>query len=63
MVGYGEDRNVAVVDHDRNPAFLMQCKEKNLILYKDKLRLREEKVPFIGHIASDQGWLVDLAKT
>ena len=36
---------------------------KNVILNKEKLQLREAKVPFIGHIASDQGLLVDPEKT
>ena len=64
MVGYGEDTSTAVEDHDRNLyAFLIRCKEKNLILNNEKLQLREAKVPFIGHIASDQGLLVDPEKT
>ena len=36
---------------------------KNLNLNKEKLQLREAKVPFIGHITSDQGLLVDPEKT
>ena len=38
---------------DRNlTAFLLRCRERNLKLNAEKLKLRQPEVPFIGHIAS-----------
>ena len=43
-------------DHDRNvSAFLDRCRERNLKLNKKKARLRQQEVPFIGHILTPEG--------
>ena len=40
----------AIADHDKNViAFLQRCREKNIVLSKDKMRLKQESVKFIGH--------------
>ena len=45
-----------VREHDANlQSFLKRCAEKNVVLNFDKLQLRRDKVPFIGHVATAEG--------
>ena len=63
VVGYGETDDEAAVDHDRNlRAFLTRCTENNVKLNADKFQLRQAEVPFIGHVASNQGLQVSPEK-
>ena len=61
-VGYG-DTFEAAQNHDKNLLlFLQRCKERNVRLDQEKLRLRQPQVLFIGHMATDQGLRIDPAK-
>jgi len=54
---------VAICDHGKNlQALLQQCEEQGVRLNAEKLKLRMQEVPFIGHIAAGQGLIVDPAK-
>ena len=56
VVGYGETEEMGIRDHDRNlRAFLDRCVERDLHLNVDKIQLRVNEVPFIGHTATAQG--------
>ena len=60
VVGFGDTLKVATVDHDQNlDAFLQRCQEKNLRLNENKIKLRMQEVPFIGHVATADGLRVD----
>ena len=53
VVGYGENIEMGIQDHDRNlRAFLDRCDQRNLHLNVDKIQLRMTEVPFIGHTAT-----------
>jgi len=43
-------------------AFLERCRERNLKLNKKKARLRQQEVPFIGHILTPEGLKPDPLK-
>ena len=63
VVGCGN--TVEEANHDRDKVlllFLERCKERGVKLNTDKLNLRQNEVPFIGHIATDKGLRVDPAK-
>ena len=56
IVGFGNKPAEWQADHDRNVrAFLDRCRERNLKLNKKKARLRQQEVPFIGHILTHEG--------
>ena len=62
-VGFGETLEVATHNHDQNiRAFLQRCVERGVKLNAEKVQLRLSKVPFIGHIATDQGLCADPSK-
>ena len=62
-VGCGKTEEVAIQNHDRNlDAFLQRCSTQGVKLNTQKVRLRLREVPFIGHIATDQGLCADPAK-
>ncbi|XP_035700303.1 uncharacterized protein K02A2.6-like [Branchiostoma floridae] len=61
--GEGETLAEATSDHDRNLRSLMQrCRERNLKLNPDKVKLREQEVPFHGHLITSQGLKLDPSK-
>ena len=63
VVGRGKSMEEALGAHDKNLlGFLRRCEERNLVVNRDKLLLRETKVPFIGHVASQEGLSADPAK-
>ena len=60
IVGYGSTPAEWQSDHDQNVcAFLDGCRERNLKLNKKKARLRQQEVPFIGHILTSEGLKAD----
>ena len=62
MVGCGATIEEAT-DHDQvQTSFLKRCRAQGVKLNTDKLDLRQKEVPFIGHIATDEGLHVDQAK-
>ena len=63
VVRKGDTIEEANSNHDKNlVAFLRSCDEKGLKLNAEKLKLRQPKVSFIGHIATGEGLKVDPAK-
>ena len=63
VVGVGDSYEEAAHDHDKNLlAFLKRCKEQDIHLNPEKMKLRQDEVLFIGHLASAQGLGVDPAK-
>ena len=60
VVGRGDTTQIAAKDHDKNlNALLQRCTERGLRLNPDKIKLGMQKVPFIGHVATDKGLCVD----
>ena len=56
IYGEGTTEEEALQDHDRNLLQLMQrCKEKNIKLNKEKVKLRSKEVPFMGHVIISEG--------
>lgn len=56
VVGYGDSEHEASLDHEKNlEAFLVRCREKGLKMNRDKIKLRQPEVPFIGHVATKDG--------
>ena len=63
VVGHGKTFGEATKDHDKTLLeFLKRCKERNVRLNPEKLKLRQSQVLFIGYMATDQGQKVDPAK-
>lgn len=63
VVGCGNTVEEANRDHDKNLVmFLERCKEQGVKLNTDKLTLRQNEIPFIGHVATGKGLRVDPAK-
>ena len=63
VVGFGDTPEVASRDHDKNlEQFLQRCAERGVKLNSDKVKLRSSELPFIGHVATDQGLCVDPMK-
>ena len=63
VVGKGDTIEEANSDHNKNlVALLRLCDEKGLKLNAEKLKLRQPKVSFIGHIVTGEGLKVDPAK-
>lgn len=59
-VGFGDTDEEAIANHDETlEAFLRRCEESDLKLNDTKLKLRQQEVPFIGHIATAEGLCVD----
>ena len=55
-VGQGDTYESAVEDHDKNLIELLErCREKNIKLDPKKLQLREQEVPYIGHLLTPDG--------
>jgi len=63
VIGFGDTTEDAAVDHDKNLSGLLQrCKERNVKLNPDKVQFKQDKVPFIGHVATKDGLCVDPQK-
>lgn len=63
VVGFGHTHLEAVHDHDQSlMAFLQRCEAQGVVLNTEKFTLRQKEVPFIGHIATDEGLRVDPSK-
>ena len=51
MYGKGDTDEDVISDHDQKlKALMKRCRERGLVLNKDKLRLRETEVRFVGHL-------------
>ena len=64
VVGFGDTLEDAVKDHDLSlEAFLQRCGDRGIKLNSGKVQLRKQVVPFIGHVATDQGLRADPTKS
>ena len=60
VFGEGSTEEEALADHDNNFHSLMhRCREKNIKLSRDKVKLRRKEVPFMGHVISEEGLRAD----
>ena len=60
ICGCGANTREATVNHDINlQQFLQRAKERGLILNREKVKLRLNAVPFIGHLLTDKGLAPD----
>ena len=60
VCGFGDTVDEAVKDHDQNlTAFLQRCRELNLTLNLQKIKLRLSRVPFMGHLLTADGVVTD----
>lgn len=63
IYGEGKTEEEAIKDHDRKFRLLMErCRERNLKLNKDKLKLKLKEVKFIGHLITNKGLKMDPEK-
>ena len=63
IAGYGSAEQEAQRDHDsRVRSFLERCKEKNIKLNEDKFKFRVKEVPYIGHLLTTNGLMMDSSK-
>ncbi|XP_068189175.1 ribonucleoside-diphosphate reductase subunit M2 B isoform X1 [Antennarius striatus] len=63
VTGEGATQEEANKDHDRKLGlFLNRCREKNIKLNFEKLRLRQRAVPYIGHLLTAEGLQIDPEK-
>ena len=63
VVGCGDTGQEAMTNHDQNLfALLNQARERNLKLNPEKIKLRLQEVPLIGHSLTPQGLVPDLLK-
>jgi hypothetical protein len=63
VYGEGDTEENAIQDHDQKLTVLMKrCRERRLVLNKDKLRLREKEVRLVGHLLTADGLKPDPEK-
>ncbi|CAC5426704.1 unnamed protein product [Mytilus coruscus] len=63
IYGEGDTEEKAIDDHDRKFRALMErCRERNLKLNKEKLKLKLKEVRFIGHLVTSEGLKPDPEK-
>lgn len=63
IYGEGKTEEEAIKDHDRKFRLLMErCRERNIKLNKDKLKLKMKEVKFIGHLITNKGLKMDPKK-
>ena len=63
LYGEGDTYEEASRDHDAKlHKLMMRCREQNVKLNKDKMKLRLYQVPYIGHLLTSQGLKPDPEK-
>ena len=63
VIGFGDTVKEAGANHDRNlAALLSRCEQSNVKLNPDKIKFKQDTVPFIGHLATKEGLRVDPEK-
>lgn len=63
VYGEGDNEEDPILDHDQKLTALMKiCQEQGLVLNKDKLKLREKEVRFVGHLITADGLKPDPEK-
>ncbi len=62
-MGFGKSYEEAVQDHDQKLRNLFErCRTKSIKLNKEKLKLRQKEVSFMGHVMGEGGLKVDESK-
>ena len=60
VCGFGDTVADALLDHDQNlTAFLERCRQLNMTLNSQKVKLRLSEVPFMGHLLTAHGIVTD----
>ena len=60
VCGFGDTVADAPLDHDQNlTAFLERCRQLNMTLNSQKVKLRLSEVPFMGHLLTAHGIVTD----
>ncbi|KAI4887128.1 hypothetical protein NFI96_019030, partial [Prochilodus magdalenae] len=63
ITGQGETQDMAQKDHDEKlRLFLTRCRQKNIKLNADKLKLRKKEATYIGHLLTADGLRIDPEK-
>ena len=63
ITGEGDTQEMAYKDHDEKlRQFLSRCREKNIKLNAEKFQLRQQEVPYIGHLLTADGLQIDPEK-
>ena len=63
IYGSGDADELATADHDRNlQNLLQQCLDRSIIFSPEKMKLRREAVPFMGHLLTSTGLKPDPSK-
>ena len=63
LYGEGDTYEEASRDHDAKlHKLMMRCREQNVKLNKDKMKLRLDQVPYIGQLLTSQGLKPDPEK-
>ncbi|XP_034092513.1 uncharacterized protein K02A2.6-like [Gymnodraco acuticeps] len=63
ITGEDDTQEMAFKDHDDTlRQFLSKCREKNIKLNAEKFRLRQQEVPYIGHLLTADGLKIDPEK-
>ena len=60
VTGFGDTVKEAGANHDRNlAALLSRCEQSNVKLNPDKIKFKQDTVPFIDHLATKEGLRVN----
>ena len=60
IIGNGATTAEAVKDHDTKlDALLSRCRERNITLNEEKIDLKKESMPYIGHLLTSEGVRAD----
>jgi len=63
ICGFGATKEQAIANHDFNlRLFLDRARKRGLKLNREKIKLRQSSVPFIGHLLTDKGLAPDPLK-
>ena len=63
IIGNGATTAEAVKDHDTElDALLSRCRERNITLNEEKIDLKKESMPYIGHLLTSEGVKADPSK-
>jgi len=63
VYGEGDNEIEAMESHEKNLKQLLErCRKKNIKLNKDKLKLRQKEMPYMGHLLTSKGLKPDPKK-
>ena len=63
IIGNGATTAEAVKDHDTKlDALLSRCRERKIMLNEEKIDLKKESMPYVGHLLTSEGVRADPSK-